>query len=88
MSYFIAFVIGIVFTFLLIVQQTNTFHGRVRASFVTSLAISVVGFIQINYAVREPVLYLSFAIGAAFGSSFGNAFGNRFLRRGRSSEKG
>jgi len=79
LRYLLAFVVGLSFTFLLVLQQTNTVHKRWKASFPTSLALSFVGYQQMAFVAQGQVdLFLVFAIGAAIGASAGNLFGNKW----------
>ncbi len=79
LRYGLAFVVGLSFTFLLVLQQTNTIHKRWRASFVTSLALSFVGYQQMAFVAKGQVdLFMVFAVGAAIGSAAGNLLGNKW----------
>ena len=78
MEYVKPFVIGLVFLFLAMFQQTNTMFRRWVAAFFTSLLVSACIYMQVNYASKDPVAYIVFSLGAAFGSSLGILFGHHY----------
>ncbi len=70
--------IGLVFMFAAIIQQTNTFYRRAKMSFVTSLWIGVCHIFQVIYVVKGQWLQVcAFQLGSAWGCYFGNKFGHK-----------
>lgn len=68
---------GFLMMFLATNQHVNSAKDRYIRAIPTSLCISMVAYLHINYAVIGNIQYVLFSIGAAIGSALGIYLGNR-----------